>query len=92
MFNAASHHALVAGGVGVTAFLALAEDFKGANWDYVLHLAVKSKDEVPFRDRLAQLGERVKIYDKAGGNRMDLQAIVNFQSRLVRSSASPKLP
>ena len=56
LFNAASHHALVAGGVGVTAFLALAEDFKGANWDYSLHLAVKSKEEVPFRERIDGLG------------------------------------
>ncbi|KAH6844979.1 pyruvate kinase-like protein [Chaetomium sp. MPI-CAGE-AT-0009] len=74
--SAASHHVFVAGGVGITAFLALIESYASINLSVKLHYAVRSADEVPFRERLAKLGDRVVIYDKAAGQRLDIRRIV----------------
>ncbi|KAL2131819.1 hypothetical protein VTI74DRAFT_4563 [Chaetomium olivicolor] len=74
--SAASHHVFVAGGVGITAFLALVEYYKSIHYSVALHYAVRSAEEVPFRERLAQLGEDVVIYDKAAGKRLDVRRIV----------------
>jgi len=88
--GAASHHIFVAAGVGITAFLALIEFYKSINFSTTLHYAVRSSDEIPFRDRLDRLtkhdrdekkgGEKapveVVIYDKTAGQRLDIRNIV----------------
>lgn len=75
--SAASHHIFVAGGVGITAFLSLMERYRDIHYSAVLHYAVRSADEVPFRERLARLGsDRVVIYDKAAGQRLDVRRII----------------
>lgn len=75
--SAASNHVFVAGGVGITAFLAMIEHYKRIHFSFTLHYAVRSPDEVPFRERLAKLGEdAVVIYDKAAGQRLDIRRIV----------------
>ncbi|KAJ4306102.1 hypothetical protein N0V88_000898 [Collariella sp. IMI 366227] len=76
MASAASHHVFVAGGVGITAFLALVEYYKSIHYSVALHYAVRSAEDVPFRERLAALGEDVVIYDKAAGRRLDVRRIV----------------
>ncbi|KAH6649738.1 pyruvate kinase-like protein [Chaetomium tenue] len=74
--SAASQHVFVAGGVGITAFLALIECYASINLSVKLHYAVRSADEVPFRERLAKLGDRVVIYNKAAGQRLDIGRII----------------
>jgi ferredoxin-NADP reductase len=75
--SAASHHIFVAGGVGITAFLSLVEQYRKIHYSVVLHYAVRSADDVPFRDRLARLGDDcVVIYDKAAGQRLDVRRII----------------
>ncbi|KAK4153222.1 vanillate o-demethylase [Chaetomidium leptoderma] len=75
--GAASHHIFVAGGVGITAFLALVERYKLINFSVTLHYAVRSAEEVPFRERLARLGDHVVvIHDKAAGQRLDIRRII----------------
>ncbi|KAK1749947.1 pyruvate kinase-like protein [Echria macrotheca] len=80
---AASHHVFVAGGIGLTAFLPLMEHMKRINYSIELHYAVRSEAEVPFRERLRELGEdssngsvSVVIYDRAAGQRLDIPAIL----------------
>ncbi|CAK7220826.1 hypothetical protein SBRCBS47491_004321 [Sporothrix bragantina] len=74
--SAASHHVYVAGGVGVTAFLAHLETLTSINYSCVLHYAVRSADEVAFAERLKALGPDVVIvYDASKGQRMDIGAI-----------------
>jgi ferredoxin-NADP reductase len=74
---AASNHVFVAGGVGITAFLALAEHYKSIHYGVTLHYAVRSAEEVPFRERLAKLGsDVVVVYDKAAGQRLDIRRII----------------
>lgn len=74
---AASHHVFVAGGVGITAFLSLVEHYRRIHYSVELHYAVRSADDVPFRERLAALGsDCVVIYDKSAGQRLDVRRVV----------------
>ncbi|KAL1914094.1 hypothetical protein Sste5344_000364 [Sporothrix stenoceras] len=76
--SAASHHVYVAGGVGITAFLAHLEVLTSINYSCVLHYAVRSAEEVAFADRLKKLGPDVVIvYDSSKGQRMDIGKIVS---------------
>ncbi|KAK4144301.1 pyruvate kinase-like protein [Dichotomopilus funicola] len=76
-FAAASHHIFIAAGVGITAFLAIFETYQIVNFSSVLHYAVRSADEVPFRERLAKLGnDAVTIYDRSAGQRLDIGKII----------------
>lgn len=74
--SAASNHIFVTGGVGITAFLALVEGYKQINYGCVMHYAVRSSDEIPFRERLDRLGDKVLLYDKQKGQRLDIAAII----------------
>ena len=76
MVGAASNHVFVAGGVGITAFLAMVESLQSINYGVTLHYAVRSAEDVPFRERLAKLGSAVIIYDKAAGQRLDIARII----------------
>jgi ferredoxin-NADP reductase len=72
----ASNHVFIAGGIGITAFLALIEVYEDIHWNYELHYAVRSADEVPFKNRLEKFGSKVIIYDKSQRQRMDVQALL----------------
>ncbi|KAK0745340.1 pyruvate kinase-like protein [Apiosordaria backusii] len=76
--SAASHHVFVAGGVGVTAFLAMVEFYKRIHYSVVLHYAVRSAEDVPFKDRIEELKKegQLILYDKAAGQRMDIRQII----------------
>lgn len=74
--GAASMHVFVAGGIGITAFVAQMRAYHGIHWDLRLHYAVRSADDVAFRERLEPLGDRVRVYDGSKGERMDVGAIV----------------
>ncbi|KAK3685800.1 pyruvate kinase-like protein [Podospora appendiculata] len=74
--GAASEHIFVVGGIGVTAFLSLIEFFKKINYSAVMHYAVRSAAEIPFRERIEALGDYVVIYDKSAGQRLDIPSIV----------------
>lgn len=75
----ASHIICIVGGIGITAFLAMMRRRKTTNQTFELHYAVRSKEEVAFRSRLSELGESVRIYSKANGQRMDIDAILKNQ-------------
>ncbi|RKU44365.1 hypothetical protein DL546_001729 [Coniochaeta pulveracea] len=73
----ASNHIFVVGGVGVTAFLTWLEIYHSINYACTLHYAVRSSDDVAYVDRLKKLGDRVIIYDKSKGERMDIGNILD---------------
>lgn len=74
---AASNHVFVAGGVGITAFLALMEGYDAINYSWVLHYAVRSAEEVPYRERLERFGkDKVFIYDRSKGERLSIPGVV----------------
>jgi ferredoxin-NADP reductase/MOSC domain-containing protein YiiM len=74
--RAAGNHIFVAAGVGITAFVAHIEALAELNWSVALHYAVRSAEEVAFRERLEKLGDRVVIYDKSLGQRLDIPGII----------------
>ncbi|KAF2494758.1 putative vanillate O-demethylase oxidoreductase [Lophium mytilinum] len=70
----ADHHIIIAGGIGITAFIAAAQYLQSSGASYDFHLAVGS--DVPFRRHLDPLGEHVTIYNKAEGNRLDISKVL----------------
>ena len=79
--SAASHHIFVAGGVGITAFMALLETMTSINYSCALHYAVRSAQEAAYVDTLAKYSpDVVTIYDASKGQRIDIGAIVQSMS------------
>ena len=72
----ASKHIFVVEGIGITAFLALMARYHCIHWDFKLHFAVASPEDVPFMDRLEPFGAKAKMYHKFKGERMDVHKIV----------------
>jgi MOSC domain-containing protein YiiM/ferredoxin-NADP reductase len=71
----ADKHIIVAGGIGITAFLAAAEYLRTTNQNYELHFAVSS--EFPFAAQIQALGSNAKVYNKSLGQRLDLKKIIS---------------
>ncbi|OHE94010.1 MOSC domain-containing protein [Colletotrichum orchidophilum] len=73
---ASSNHVFIVGGIGITAFLALAEAYHQVHYSFEMHYAVRSADDVPFRSRLDALGRSVLLYDRSKGKQMDIGEIL----------------
>ncbi|KAF1850279.1 3-chlorobenzoate-3,4-dioxygenase reductase subunit [Cucurbitaria berberidis CBS 394.84] len=71
----ADQHIVLAGGIGITAFLAALKYLQGSNQKFHLHYAVA--EEVPFKQHMAALGPNVTVYNKALGQRMDIPSILS---------------
>lgn len=86
LLTSASCHVFVAAGIGITAFLSLVAELRRFNFAVQLHYAVRSADDIPFRDRIESLGEDVvTIYDKSAGQRLSIQNVIKtmpWNSRL----------
>ena len=76
MAEHASNHIFIAGGIGITAFLAHIKTYQAINYNYHLHYATRSIDDIPFKDTIEKMGKNVTIYSKAEGSRMDIFAIL----------------
>lgn len=74
--GSASNHLFIAGGIGITAFLALMRAMLSINWSCQLHYAIRSADDIPFPERLDAFKDNVVFYDKSKGERMDIQSII----------------
>lgn len=72
----ASDHIFIAGGIGITAFLLHMDVYNQINWNWTLHFAVRSTDDIPFSDILEKYGSRVVIYNKEKGERMNVLNIL----------------
>ena len=73
----ASCYVLVAGGIGITPILAMADRLKALGRDYAIHYAGRSRGTMAFLPRLeADHGGRIRLYPKNEGQRADLEAIV----------------
>lgn len=85
LVSSASSHVFVAAGIGLTAFLALLQGMRSINYEAKLHYAVRSAEEVAFRERLDELGDCAVIYDKSKGQRLSIRDIIGtlpWNSRL----------
>jgi ferredoxin-NADP reductase len=64
----ADHHIIIAGGIGITAFITAALFLQDKKQSYELHFAVRSAADIPFKHYLESLGDNVIIYDKSKGD------------------------
>ncbi|KAI1270040.1 PK beta-barrel-protein domain-containing protein-like protein [Xylariaceae sp. FL1019] len=78
--SAASNHVFIVGGIGITAFLSMMEQYRQINFETTLHFGIRSEDEIPFRDRIDGLKESVRLYDKSKGQRLDIGAVLRSLS------------
>jgi MOSC domain-containing protein YiiM/ferredoxin-NADP reductase len=74
---AADHHVLIAGGIGITAFVTAATQMCTSGESFELHLAVRSVDDVSFKRYLEQLGSNFVVHDKSEGRSLDINAVVS---------------
>lgn len=74
----ASNHVYIVGGIGITAFLAIMQKVHKINYSLELHYAVRAGEEAAFLDRTTQFRDRVVVYDKSRGERMDISRIVKL--------------
>ncbi|UOA33612.1 Cytochrome P450 116 (plasmid) [Sulfitobacter sp. DSM 110093] len=73
----APHVVLVAGGIGITPILAMADRLKALGQSYALHYAGRSKSTMAFLDRVTRdHGARLSLYAGDEGDRMDLPDMV----------------
>jgi ferredoxin-NADP reductase len=76
----ARKHLLLAGGVGITPFLAQLEDLAVGTVPYELHYSVRSPDHAAFKDRLiAGHGGHVRLYHDSAGEAIDVEGLLSAQ-------------
>lgn len=73
----AEHYLLIAGGIGITPIIAMADRLKQLGKDYELHYAGRTIERMAFVERLRRdHGERLHLYSAAEGKRLDLADVV----------------
>lgn len=78
--NGARKHIMIAGGIGITPFLAMIEELKQANVPWDLHYACKSPEQGAYREALSGLnGGHVYLYCSSEGTRIPLESILSNQ-------------
>lgn len=76
----ARRHLLIAGGIGITPMLAMAQRLNAIGADYALHYCTRSPDKTAFRTRLAEepFARHAKLYHDGGNpsEGLDLRALL----------------
>ncbi len=75
--ESAAHHVLVAGGIGITPVIAMADRLKALGRSYEIHYSGRSRRSMAFLDRLARdHGPALSVHAGDEGARADLPALV----------------
>ncbi|KAK5045078.1 hypothetical protein LTR84_010226 [Exophiala bonariae] len=69
-------HIFVAGGIGLTAFIASAQYCQRGGYPYHLHYLVRNTDDVALKNYLQEFGNNITIYDKSMGKFFDITNIL----------------
>jgi ferredoxin-NADP reductase len=76
----ARKHVLIAGGIGITPFLAQLEDLRGGAAPYELHYSVRSPEHAAFLGRLREhAGDRLRVYHDSEGQSIAFDALLSQQ-------------
>ena len=76
----ARKHLLIAGGIGITPFLAQLEDLHGGGVPYELHYSVRSPEHAAFLDRLRRReGDRLHMYYDSEAQAIAFEALLGAQ-------------
>lgn len=80
LVRTARRHLFVAGGIGITPFLALMAEAVAEGREVELHYAVRGVDDGAFAGELrTRYGDRVRLYRSDHGERIDLERLVSRQ-------------
>jgi ferredoxin-NADP reductase len=74
--NDANQHILIAGGIGITAFIAAAQYLRSQGINYQLFYAVRSSKDIAFSRHLVPLGGNAIIFNASAGKRLDIPRIL----------------
>ena len=75
--ESASRHVLIAGGIGITPILAMADRLKRSEVNYEIHYAGRRSRSMAFLERLeAEHGESVRLYLGEAGLRLNLSLVI----------------
>ena len=79
--NRAAKHLLIAGGIGITPFIAHASQLMAANSKFELHYGVRSRSLASYVDELKQsIGSRLHAYIADEGDEIDFDALLTRQA------------
>jgi MOSC domain-containing protein YiiM/ferredoxin-NADP reductase len=70
----ADRHIIIAGGIGITAFVTALRYLEEAKQNFHLHYAVA--EQVPFASQVAAFGSKATVYNKARGQRLDVSSVL----------------
>lgn len=72
--EAATHYTLIAGGIGITPILAMADHLKSKGMPYTLHYCGRARSALPFLERIKKdHGSSLRLHISEEGTRMDLE-------------------
>ncbi len=76
----ARKHLFVAGGIGITPFIAMAEQLFHDHRAFELHYAIRSREHAVYADELvARYGGRIHVYHSEQGERVPLARVLTHQ-------------
>lgn len=77
----APHTLLLAGGIGITPLLCMAQRLRATGASFELHYATRSLARTAFRDEIAAFGERARLHldDGDAAQKLDLPAVLSAQ-------------
>jgi ferredoxin-NADP reductase len=76
----AAKHLLIAGGIGITPFLAMMEQLQSENRPFELHYAARSRRDAAYADDIAsRFGPSVCLYLSENAERLDIGAALKHQ-------------
>ncbi len=76
----ARKHLMIAGGIGITPFLAQLEDLRDRGVPYELHYSVRAPEHAAFHERLSSHGaDRLRMYYDSEGQRIDFEGLLTTQ-------------
>ncbi|MFF0283809.1 cytochrome P450/oxidoreductase [Rhodococcus aetherivorans] len=72
----AEHYVFVAGGIGITPVLAMADHARARGWSYELHYCGRNRSGMAYLERVAGHGDRAALHVSEEGTRIDLAALL----------------
>nr|WP_275434639.1 cytochrome P450 [Brevibacterium ravenspurgense] len=74
--HGADRHILIAGGIGITPILAMADQAKSRGEDYTVHYCGRAREDMAYLDRLERdHGDRTRLHISSEGGRLDLSTL-----------------
>ena len=89
--ESADHYVLIAGGIGITPILAMADRLKSLGKPYVLHVCARTRAHVPMLTRLTDHMDALRLHLSDQGSRLDLASLTIEPGTLVYACGPERL-